>query len=133
MNHVNRLKYLRLALVVFGVIMAFGFYPLTLLWPSGWAWHTGQSHYLPMIIGIYATLGVFLIMAARDPLKHTSLIWFTVYSSLAHGGIMAVQALTDANHAGHLLGDVPALLIVALVLAVLTPRGEKIAVAQPEE
>jgi hypothetical protein len=133
MGHVNRLKYLRLALVAFGAIMAFGFYPLTLLWPSGWTWHTGQSHYLPMIIGIYATLGVFLIMAARDPLKHRSLIWFTVYSSLVHGGIMAIQSLADANHAGHLLGDVPALLMVAVVLAVLTPRGEKIAAAQPEK
>ena len=68
MNHTHRLKYLRIALVVFGAIMAFGFYPLTLIWPSGWIWHPGQSDYLMMIIGIYATLGVFLLVAAR-PVK----------------------------------------------------------------
>ena len=125
MNHTYRLKYLRIALVVFGAIMTFGFYPLTLIWPSGWSWHPGQSDYLMMIMGLYATLGVFLLFAARDPLKHRSLIWFTVSSSLVHGGIMAFQSLSSPDHAGHLLGDVPALLIVAIVLALLTPRGEK--------
>ena len=67
MNHTYRLKYLRTALVVFSAIMAFGFYPLSLIWPAGWIWHPGQSDYLMMIMGIYATLGVFLLLAARDP------------------------------------------------------------------
>ena len=132
MKHTYRLKYLRIALVVFGAIMAFGFYPLTLIWPSGWIWHPGQSDYLMMIMGIYATLGVFLLFAARDPLKHLSLIWFTVWSSLVHGGIMAFQSLSNPDHAGHLLGDVPALLIVAIVLALLTPRDDKSMVEHTE-
>jgi hypothetical protein len=132
MKHTYRLKYLRIALVVFGAIMAFGFYPLTLLWPSGWIWHQGQSDYLMMILGIYATLGVFLLVAARDPLKHLSLIWFTVWSSLVHGAIMAFQSLSSSDHVGHLLGDVPALLIVAMVLALLTPRGDKSIIAHTE-
>ena len=54
-----------------------------------------------------------------------SLIWFSVWSSLVHGGIMAIQALAHPEHVGHLLGDVPALLLVAVVLASLTPRGAK--------
>ena len=62
---------------------------------------------------------------ARDPLAHLSLIWFTVWSSLVHGGIMALQSFEGPENHGHLLGDVPALLIVALVLAILTPRGER--------
>ena len=132
MNHTYRLKYLRIALVVFGAIMTFGFYPLSLIWPSGWVWHPGQSDYLMMIMGIYATLGVFLLFAARDPLKHLSLIWFTVWSSLVHGGIMAFQSLSSPEHAGHLLGDVPALLIGAMVLAWLTPRGEQ-SIVEPTE
>ena len=123
MDNAERLHYLRIALVLVGAIFVVGVYPLTLIWPSGWAWHVGQSHYLQMILGIYATLGVFLILAAREPLEHLSLIWFTVWSSVVHGGIMAVQSLTDSAHRGHLLGDVPALFIVAAVLAVLTPRG----------
>jgi hypothetical protein len=73
-----------------GIIFIFGIYILMIVWPSGWAWHSGHSDYPLMIVGIYATLGVFLILAARDPLTHRSLIWFTVWSSVVHGGIMAV-------------------------------------------
>jgi hypothetical protein len=75
-----------------------------------------------MIIGIYATLGVFLILASRNPAGHKSLIWFTVWSSVVHGAIMGVQSFSDAGERGHLLGDVPALFLVAIVLGVLMPR-----------
>ena len=119
----HRVKYLRLALLVVGLIFVVGIYPLTIIWPSGWSWHTGQSDYLQMILGIYATLGVFLLIASRDPLAHLSLIWFTVWSSVVHGGIMAIQSLVNSEHMGHLWGDVLALFVVAAVLALLTPRG----------
>jgi hypothetical protein len=119
----DRIKYLRLALLVVSLIFIIGIYPLTIFWPSGWSWHTGQSDYLQMILGIYATLGVFLLVASRNPLAHLSLIWFTVWSSVVHGGIMAVQSLVNSEHMGHLWGDVLALFVVAAVLALLTPRG----------
>jgi len=123
MTGTNNPKALRVALVAVGVIFIVGVYPLTIVWPAGWAWHTsGQSNYLQMILGIYATLGIFLILAARNPLKNLSLIWFTVWSSVAHGVIMAAQSLAYPEHRGHLLGDVPALLLIAIVLAFLTPR-----------
>jgi hypothetical protein len=119
-------KLLKVALVVVGIIFLIGIYPLTIVWPAGWAWHlAGRSNYLEMILGVYATLGVFLILAARHPLRNLSLIWFTVWSSIVHGGIMALQALANPEHRGHLLGDVPALLIVALVLAILTIRAQR--------
>lgn len=120
MNNGARLRYLRIALIIIGAIMTFGFYPLALIWPAGWVWHAGQSEYLWMIVGIYATLGVFLMLASRDPLQHRSLIWFTIWSSVVHAGIMAVMALANPAHAGHLVGDVPALFFVALVLAYLS-------------
>ena len=123
MNAADRVRFLRIALVVVGLIFLIGVYPLTILWPAGWSWHhDGQSLYLQMILGIYATLGVFLLMAARDPLANRSLIWFTVWSSIVHGGIMAAQSIAYPEHRGHLIGDVPALLIVAVVLGFLTPR-----------
>jgi hypothetical protein len=118
-----RVRYLQIALVLVGLIFLFGVYPLMLSWPSGWRWNPNQPEYEQMILGVYATLGVFLLIASRNPLQHRSLIWFTVWSSLVHGGIMAVQALHMPMERGHLLGDVPALIIVALVLAALTPRG----------
>ena len=115
MNAVDRVKFLRVALIVFGLVFLLGVYPLTILWPSGWSWHqAGQSLYLQMILGIYATLGVFLLLASRDPRANRSLIWFTVWSSVVHGGIMAAQSLVYPEHRGHLLGDVPALLMTPL-------------------
>jgi hypothetical protein len=126
MGENDGLKPLRVALVAIGIIFVIGVYPLTILWPSGWSWHSsGHSDYLQMILGIYATLGIFLILAARRPLEHLSLIWFTVWSSVVHGGIMAVQSWVSPEQRGHLLGDVPALLLIAIVLGLLTPRGEK--------
>lgn len=113
---------LRIALVLIGLFFIFGVYPMTVVWQSGWRWGHGSSHYLTMIIGIYATLGVFLLIAARNPLAHRSLIWFTVASSVVHAAIMTVQAISDSAERGHLAGDVPALLLVAVVLALLMPR-----------
>jgi hypothetical protein len=118
----TRLRGLRIALIVAGLASIFGIYPLSVLWPSGWAWGRSHSHYGLMILGIYATLGVFLLIAARDPLRHASLIWFTVWSSLVHGLIMAGQAITDASERGHLVGDVPVLILGGVVLAALMPR-----------
>ena len=128
MSESDRIKYLRIALIVVGVIFIVGIYPLTILWPSGWSWNAGQSEYLQMILGIYATLGVFLVIASRNPLAHKSLIWFTVWSSIVHGGIMAVQSLTNTQYMGHLWGDVLALFVVAVVLALFTPRGAATAI-----
>ena len=110
-------RLLQIALALFGAIFLF-VYPLAIVWPSGWAWHAGapyESQYFMMIVGVYATLGVFLLLASRDPQANRSLIWFTVWSSVVHGGVMAVQSMR-AEHAGHLLGDVSALFLVAIVL-----------------
>lgn len=130
MNEITRLKYLRIALVLVGIIFIAGIYLLMIVWPSGWTWHMGHSDYPLMIVGIYATLGVFLIIASRNPLDHLSLIWFTIWSSVVHGAIMAAQALVNSENHGHLLGDVPALFIVAAVLAVLTPRGGNVRIGK---
>ena len=119
MTAVDRLRYLRVVLILAG-LACLALYPLMVFWPSGWAWHVGHSDYQMMIVGFYATLGVFLILAARDPLANLSLIWFAVWSSVVHGGIMAVQALARPGQMGHLVGDVPALFLVAVVLAILT-------------
>lgn len=127
MTQAHRFFYLRIALVLVGIIFIAGIYPLTIVWPSGWAWHIeGVSVYLQMILGVYATLGIFLILAARDPLQNLSLIWFTVWSSVVHGTIMGIQAIYYQQHIAHLFGDVPALFIVAILLGVLTPRRNTI-------
>ncbi len=118
-----RTDLLKYALVVFGVIFLL-IYPLAVFWPSGWAWHAGapyESDYFMMIVGVYATLGVFLILASRNPAANRSLILFTIVSSLVHAAIMAYQSLQMPEHMGHLYGDVPGLIAVAVVLYLLRP------------
>jgi hypothetical protein len=123
-NNTDKDKILRLALRVFGVIFLL-VYPLGLIWPSGWVWHHGEGvYYLQMIAGIYAVLGIFLIIAGKNPAANRSLISFTVWSSVVHALIMAVQALGDKHETGHLMGDVPALILVAAVLWYLSPSKE---------
>ena len=126
MSDATRLLLLRTALIVIGLTFIFGIYTLGIMWPSGWTWGQGHSHYLMMIIGVYATLGVFLLIASRNPYAHKSLIWFTVWSSVVHGAIMGVQSIDDAAERGHLIGDVPALFFVAVILVVLMPRAEQV-------
>jgi hypothetical protein len=125
----TRLRLLRIALILVGLIFIFGVYPLMMnFWPSGWRWSPNQPQYEQMILGVYATLGVFLLAASRNPLRNLSLIWFTIISSVVHAGIMTAQALMMPAEHGHLFGDVPALFFVAILLAILTPRS-----AAPEQ
>ncbi len=123
MDEAKRLQFLRVILVLVGIIFILAIYPFIIYWPSGWQWGSGLAYYEQMFVGVYATLGVFLLIASRNPMQHLSVIWFAAWSSLVHGGIMLVQAIMDPAERGHLVGDVPALIIVAVVLALLTPRA----------
>lgn len=123
---IGKHTYLQAALFVFGVVFCL-IYPLALVWPAGWAWHEGapfSNNYYAMIVGVYATLGIFLIRAASNPAANRSLIQFTIWSSVVHAVIMAFQAMGDPMHIGHMWGDVPALVLVALVLWALQRRDD---------
>jgi hypothetical protein len=118
-------KLLSAALVTFGAAFCL-IYPLAMFWPSGWAWHEGSpasSDYFLMIVGVYATLGVFMILAAKRPEANASLIWFVVWSSIVHALIMGWEAMRNPMMKGHLTGDVPILLVVAIVLGLLMSRS----------
>src|SRR2546427_2176040 len=69
MNAASPSPLLPTALRVFGLIFIFGIVILNRVWPSGWAWQPEQPAYLQMILGIYVTLGVYLLLAARDPMR----------------------------------------------------------------
>ena len=122
MNEASRAKYLSIALYVFGAIFVVGVYGMMMLMPASWTWEPRQPEYEQMIIGVYIVLGIFMIRAARNPSEHLSLIRFAIWSSLVHGLIMLVQALRDSTETPNLYGDIPALLLVAVVLWVLLPK-----------
>lgn len=123
MQEEEKLKYLKIALYVIGGVFIVGV-PLLMMWvwPSGWSWTPPQPEYEHMIMGVYATLGVFLIRSAADPLANRSLIEFTIWSSIVHGGIMLIHALMDETDRINLVGDVPGLFLVAFVLWYLMPK-----------
>ena len=123
MQQEKRLRYLKIALYVFGVIFIVGVPAMMMwIWRSGWGWTPPQPEYEQMIMGIYVTLGIFLVRAAKDPMANASLIWFTIWSSIVHAGIMLVQAIIDKTEQANLIGDIPALFLVAFVLWYLMPK-----------
>ena len=112
-------------LAILGVVVA--------LVPLGGFFYEDYT-FTPMLLQVTGySVGVFLLIASRNPLRHLSLIWFTVFSSVVHAGIMTAQALSMPSEHGHLFGDVPALFIVAALLAFLTPRGANAAQAGVEQ
>lgn len=118
----NREQWLRTLLVACGLVFTLGLLPLTLLFPDAWMWSPRQPEYEQMILAVYAVLGIFLLLAARKPAAHESLIAFTAWSSLAHGGLMLAQALADPTEHANLHGDIPALLVVGALFLWLRPR-----------
>jgi hypothetical protein len=76
------------------------------------------------MLGVYATFGIFLLLASRNPSANRSLIAFTAWSSLVHAAIMAVQAFQNASERGHQPSDVPALVIVGVALIALAPAKQ---------
>lgn len=76
----DRERLLKAVLMVVGLIFVFAVYPLMMyLWPSGWRWQPNQTEYEQMILGVYATLGIFLLLASRNPSTNRSLIAFTAW------------------------------------------------------
>jgi hypothetical protein len=83
--------------------------------------HPKQSDFPDqMMLSIYVTLGIFLLLAVRNPSAHSSLIAFTGWSSLAHASVMAVQSIQIGSERTEL----PALGVVGMIcvtLLALTP------------
>jgi hypothetical protein len=75
-------------------------------------------------------LGVFLLVASRNPNQYLSLVSFAIWSSIVHGVVMAVQAVLNPMHMHHLYGDVRALFVMAAILAFLSPEALRLPFAQ---
>jgi drug/metabolite transporter superfamily protein YnfA len=107
-----RERALKAVLVVAGLLFLAGIYPLTIFFRSEAA--------LAMMLSLYVTLGIFLLIAARNPSANRSLIAFTAWSSFAHAAVMAMQAFRNVIPRGELLG-VAALFVIGVALIVLAP------------
>ncbi len=114
----KRERALQVALVVLGLLTAgANIYPLVTSLLAGLRPTGGTT--APMFWTMYATLGVFLVLAARNPSAHRSLIAFTVWSSVAHAAVMALMAIQLPNKRGELLAGVAVTALPAVLLFVL--------------
>ncbi len=114
----NRERALKILLWLVGLTFLAGVYPMTMsLWQP-------QSELEQMFLGVYITLGIFVLLAARNPSANRSLIAFTAWSSLVHAAIMAVQAFYIAGERGHLLGGVALFGIIGAALIMLVPAKQ---------
>jgi uncharacterized membrane protein HdeD (DUF308 family) len=122
-----RERALKVALVLVGLLFLAGIYPVAISFLR-----PGQSGYEMMMLSLYVTLGVFLLLAVRNPSAHRSLIAFTAWSSFAHGAVMAAQAFQHPDERGELLGAVAGLVVVAIALIVLAPAKPSAAPARTD-
>jgi hypothetical protein len=110
----NREKALKILLVLVGLLFTALVYPLTTS-----LWHANQSEYGDdMMLSLYVALGIFLLIASRNPLANRSLIAFAAWSSLAHATVMAVMAFQSASDRGHLLAGVALFGVIGIALIV---------------
>jgi len=122
-----RERVLKVVLVLVGLAFSAGVYPVTES-----LWRQNQSMYtFDMMLSLYVTLGIFLLIAARNPSANRSLIAFTAWSCFAHAAVMAVTSVSKGGYRGDLWG-VPVLGIIAIALIVLAPAkqpGERVSAA----
>lgn len=119
-----RIWTVRLALFIIGLYFIVGIYALMIYYPRGWVWEPRQIEYEFMLLGIYATLGVFLLWAIKNPLQHKSIIWFTVWSCIIRATIMVVEALVHKQY-WHFTGDIPTFYFIAALLGYLMPTKKR--------
>lgn len=112
----HRERALKVVLVLVGLLFSALLYPLTLFF--------SKEPALAMMLSLYVTLGIFLLLAARNPSAHRSLIAFTAWSSFAHAAVMGTQAFLKLIQRGELIGSA-VLIIIGVALIALAPQAPK--------
>ncbi len=105
---------LKIVLALVGVVFVALVYPMVIF--------MRQEPALSMMLSLYVTLGVFLLLAIRNPAASRSVIAFTAWSSLAHAALMGTQALRNMVARGELIG-VAVLAVIGVVLIALAPTN----------
>jgi len=107
-----RERALQVVLVIVGLLFFATLYPLVKM---------REDETLQMMLSLYVTLGIFVLLAVRNPSAHRSLIAFAAWSSFAHGSVMALQSIHDVGERLHLLGAALAFATVGAALIALAP------------
>lgn len=121
----NREQLLKIVVGLVGLLFLATSYPMVIF--------VRHAPALSMMLSLYVTLGIFLLLAARSPPAHRSLIAFTAWSSFAHAALMGTQALLHIVERVELIG-VGVLIVIGVALIVLAParpRRERAIDVQP--
>lgn len=113
----NRERALRVVLVVVGLLFSAAVIPLVMM--------VKQDPALAMMMSLYATLGIFLLIASRNPSAHRSLIAFTAWSSFAHAFVMSAQAYLNFIARRELIGSA-VFILIGVALVALTPSKQPV-------
>ncbi len=120
----RRERALKVVLVLVGLIFSAGVFPV-----ADSLWHQNPSMYtFDMMLSLYVALGIFLLLAARNPSANRSLIAFAAWSCFAHAAVMAVTAFSNGGYRGDVWGAA-VLVIIGVALIVLAPAkqsGERV-------
>jgi hypothetical protein len=108
----NRERAMKVVLVLLGLLFCAGVYPLVLM--------VKEEPALAMMLSLYVTLGIFLLLASRNPSANRSLIAFTAWSSFAHAAVMGVQGLVHWIARRELIGAA-VLVVIGVALIALAP------------
>ena len=119
-----RERMLQIVLVILGLLFLATIYFLYIdLWHAHWILEK-RNEIEPMFISVFVVLGPFLLVAARNPSAHRSLIAFTAWWCLAHAAVMAIETRQAWNHGIHRdFKDVVIFGVIGLILLVLSPPG----------
>jgi drug/metabolite transporter superfamily protein YnfA len=111
----NRERALKIVLVLIGLLFMAAVYPLFLFWR--------QQPPLAMMLSLYVPMGLFLLLAARNPSEHRSLMLYAAWANIAHAAVMGVQEANKVIARRELVG-VAVFLLIGIALLVLAPKKE---------
>jgi hypothetical protein len=117
-----RERVLKVVLVLVGLLFSAAIYPVVTSVRDGW--QANKEDALPMMLSLYVTLGIFLLLATRNPSANRSVIAFAAWSSFAHAAVMAVMAVHLANERRELLMAATFFSSIGVALIVLAPAKQ---------
>src|ERR1700730_5659690 len=120
----RREQAVKVVLVLVGLLFTATIYPLVMTVRDGW--QANKEDATPMMLSLYVTLGIFLLLAARNPSANRSVIAFAAWSSFAHAAVMGVMAVHLANERGDLLIAGAVFSVIGAVLIVLAPAKQSV-------
>ena len=115
-----RERALRIVMALVGLLFSAAIYPVIGGLRNPANSDTGDT----MMMGLYFTLGIFLLIAVRNPTAHRSLIAFTAWSSFAHAAVMSTLGFEmPSERTGFIVGSA-VLVVIGVVLIALAPARQ---------